>query len=143
MRWLYTILRWLLATGVTVIAASGIHSWTIQRGLTALGVAIPADLAMQTAFNDFIGLAPALAAVFGIALAIGFLIAEVLRHRLKIPALSAFPLAGGVAIAVTLGIMAWQMGMTPVASAREPLGFLLLSLSGALGGLVFVASRRR
>lgn len=143
MRWLNTILRWLAAVVVTTIAASLIHSWTIQNGLIALGVEIPSALRWRTAVSDFIGLAPALAAVFGIALALGFVVAAILYPRLMVPPVIAFPLAGAAAIAATLAIMAWQMGLTPIASAREPLGFILLSLSGALGGLVFVLTKRR
>ena len=143
MRWLNTIWRWLLAVIVTVITASIVHSWTIQQGLIALGVEIPAGLRLRTAIQDFIGLAPALGVVLAIALAVGFLVAALLRPRLKVPAIIAYPLAGAVAVGVTLAIMAWQMNITPIASAREPIGFALLSLAGGLGGLVFVVTNRR
>nr|WP_310524468.1 hypothetical protein [Polymorphobacter sp.] len=143
MRWLNTIWRWLLAVIVTTITACVVHSWTIQQGLIALGIDIPFGLRLRTAFNDFIGLAPALGAILAIALAIGFLIAAFLGPRLKVPAIIAYPLAGAVATGVTLWIMALQMHITPIASAREPLGFALLCMAGALGGLVFVLARRR
>ena len=143
MRWLNTIGRWLLAVVVTTIVSSGVHSWTIQNGLAALGVEIPAGLALRTAAADLAGLAPALAAVLAIALAIGFIIAALLGPRLKVPAIVAYPLAGGAATGVMLAIMRWQMKITPIASAREPGSFILLCAAGALGGLVFVATRRR
>lgn len=143
MRWLNTILRWLVATIITVIVASAVHSWTIQNGLIALGVDIPLGTRLRTAVTDFIGLAPALAVVLGIALAIGFLVAGVLQPRLKVPRLIAYPLAGAVAVAATLVIMVQQMDLTPIASAREPLGFALLCAAGAIGGLYFASARRR
>lgn len=142
MRWINTIWRWALAVIVTVVAASAVHSWTIQQGLIGLGVTIPQDLRLNTAVADFQGLAPALLVVFGAALAIGFVIAAVLQPRLQIAAILAWPIAGAAAIAVTLLIMRWQMAITPIASAREPLGFALLAASGALGGLAFAATRR-
>lgn len=143
MRWLKTTGRWLLAVIVTTMISSAVHSWTIQQGLTDLGVEIPADVAFQSAATDLVGLGPALGVVLGIALAIGFLIAAWLGPRLKVPALFAFPLAGGAAVGVTLAIMRWQMNITPIASAREPLGFALLCMAGAVGGLIFVITRRR
>jgi hypothetical protein len=135
--------RWVVAVIITTIAASAIHSWIIQRGLIALGAEIPTGLALRTALTDFIGLAPALGGVLAIALAVAFLVATFLGPRLKVPALVAFPLAGGVAVGATLAIMHWQMNITPIASAREPLGFALLCGAGALGGLVFALTRRR
>ena len=141
---IFTIIgRWLLAVVITTIAASLVHSWTIQQGLIALGVDIPTPLAIQTAFNDFIGLAPALGGILAIALALGFFVAAYLAPRLKVPALIAYPLAGSVALGLTFLIMRWKMDITPIASAREPIGFALLCAAGALGGVVFAATRRR
>ncbi|GGE13409.1 hypothetical protein GCM10011529_19730 [Polymorphobacter glacialis] len=143
MRWLNTILRWLAAVVVTVIAASLVHSWTIQRGLSNLGIDISAGLGLRTAAADFAGLAPALFVVLGTALAVGFIVAAVLNRYLNLPRWVAFPLAGGVAVGVTLALMYLRMQITPIASAREPLGFIMLCLAGALGGWVFVITKRR
>jgi hypothetical protein len=143
MRVFNTIWRWLVAVIVTTLAASAVHSWIIQQDLVALGVEIPTGVALRSAVTDFIGLAPALGGVLAIALAVGFLVATVFGPRLKVPPLIGFPLAGGVAVGVTLLIMRWQMNITPIASAREPLGFALLCGAGILGGLVFVLTRRR
>jgi hypothetical protein len=135
--------RWLVAVIVTTLAASAVHSWIIQRDLIALGAEIPGDVALRSAVGDFVGLAPALGGVLAIALAVAFVVAALLGPRLKIAPLVANPLAGAVAVGVTLLIMRWQMNITPIASAREPLGFALLCGAGALGGLVFAVSRRR
>jgi hypothetical protein len=143
MRLFNTLGRWVVAVIVTTTAASAAHSWINQRSLIALGIEIPTATALRTAVGDFIGLAPALGGVLGIALAVGFIVATWLGPRLKVPALLAYPLAGGVAVGVTLAIMRWQMAITPISSAREPLGFALLCGAGALGGLVFIATRRR
>jgi hypothetical protein len=143
MRLFNTIGRWVVAVIVTTAAASAAHSWINQRALIAMGVEIPTATAFRTAMGDFIGLAPALGGVLGIALAVAFVVATWLGPRLKVPALLAYPLAGGVAVGVTLMLMRWQMDITPIASAREPLGFALICLAGALGGLVFVGTRPR
>jgi hypothetical protein len=143
MRWLGITLRWLLAVIVATAAASAAHSWAVQQQLAALGVAIPAGDALASGVDDLVGQGPAVGAILGIALAVGFLVAAWLGPRLKVPARLAYPLAGTVAVAATLWIMRQQMQITPIAGAREALGFALISLGGGLGGLVFALTRRR
>jgi hypothetical protein len=143
MRWLNIIGRWLAAVAVTVVGVSAAHSWRVQSGLIALGVEIPPPLRLQTALADFIGLAPALFVVLGVAIAIGMLAAAALRGRLKIADNLAFPLGGAASIAVTLLVMYWQMNMTPLAGARDLSGFAMFCAAGALGGLVFARTAPR
>lgn len=143
MRWLGILGRWLLAVVVATIGASAVHSWTIQNELAKLGVEIPAAMGFSSGVDDLVGQGPALGGILAIALAVAFVVAARLGPRLKVPALVAYPLAGTVAVAVTLMLMRWQMHITPVAGAREAAGFVLISLAGGLGGLVFALTRRR
>ena len=143
MRWLGILGRWLLAVVVTTAAASAVHSWMVQTELAKLGVAIAPDLALSTAAGDLVGQGPTFGGILAISLALGFIIAALLGARLKVPAIIAYPLGGMVAVAVTLVIMQLQMHITPIAGVRQPLGFVLVSLAGGLGGLVFALTRRR
>jgi hypothetical protein len=143
MRWLGITGRWLLAVIVATIGASAVHSWAIQRELARLGVAIPADTGLRSGIDDLTGQGPAVGGILAIALAIGFIVAALLGPRLKVPTLLAYPLAGTVAVAFTLWLMRLQMNITPIAGARETPGFVLISLAGGLGGLVFALTRRR
>ena len=143
MRWLKNIAAWAFATLTTVVAASAVHSIDVQSRLLGLGVRIPWPLRLSTGLDDFIGLAPALLAVLGGALALGFIIAAILRPRLPALAPIAFPLAGAAAVATALALMARQMAMTPIASARDWPGFTMLCVAGAIGGLVFSRLRPR
>jgi hypothetical protein len=99
-------------------------------------------MGFSSGVDDLIGQGPALGGILAIALAVAFVVAAWLGPRLKVPALVAYPLAGTVAVAVTLMLMRWQMHITPVAGAREAAGFVLISLAGGLGGLVFALTRR-
>lgn len=137
MRWLKTILDWLVAVAVTVIAASAWHSWSVQSQLIGLGAEISPALRLTTAASDLVGLAPALLPVFGAALALGFALAAFLRPRLPALADIAYPLAGAAAVATALGLMGLQFETVPLAGARGALGFAILCAAGALGGLVF------
>ena len=147
MRRLYTMLplalHWAIAVVATVIAVSAWQSYSVQSRLIALGVDIPLPLRLHTAFGDLVGLAPALLPVLGGALALGFLVAAVLRPRLPMLAAVAYPLAGAAAVGLALAVMAWQMAITPIAGARGDLGFAVLCGAGAVGGFVFSRLRTR
>lgn len=142
-RWLRTILAWLAGAAATVLAASLVHSLAVQAGLTALGVELPAGLRLTAWAGDLAGLAPALFGVLGGALAIGLVVAVLLKPRLPALAGIAEPLAGAAAVAVALWAMHLNFATTPLASARTTAGFLALCAAGALGGWVFARVMRR
>ena len=137
MRIVRILVSWLIAVIVTTAGISVIHSLRIQSGLAELGVELPLGLRLSTIGRDFIGLAPALGAVVAIALAIGFVVAALLRPRLPSLAWIAYPLAGGVAIVVALVAMKYSFDITPIAGARGALGLPLFGLVGAVGGWIF------
>ncbi|MGL4542048.1 MAG: hypothetical protein ACRCUI_06025 [Polymorphobacter sp.] len=137
MRMVRIFLAWLLAVVVTTLGVSIVHSLRIQSGLTDLGVDLPLGLRVSTIGRDFIGLAPALGAVIAIALAVGFVIAALLRKPLPALAGIAYPLAGGVAVAVALAAMQYSFDITPIAGARGTFGLPLFGLVGAFGGWIF------
>jgi len=137
MRIVRILLLWLIAVVVTTGVISIIHSLRIQQGLAELGVVLPVGLRLQTIGRDFVGLAPALGAVVAIALAVGFVVAAVLRPRLPALAGIAYPLAGAVAIYVALFAMHYSYDITPIAGARGTFGLPLFALAGAFGGWIF------
>lgn len=137
MRWLRVGGAWLVATVAMVIAASIVHSLSVQAGLTALGVEVPLATRVDTWFGDLKGMHRALLGVFGAALAVGFAVAALARRWLNVAPIVAYSLAGAAAIAVALWIMKLQFAMTPLASARGWLGWAALCLAGALGGFAF------
>lgn len=137
MRLAKTMGGWLLAVLVATLGTGLVHSWRVQSGLRALGAEIPADVGLATAIGDIAGMGVPVAGVYAIALALGFGLARLLRPWLPGLAGMAYPLAGGLAVAATLAIMKTAMHITPLAGARDILGFLGFCLSGVLGGLVF------
>ncbi|MFZ4380451.1 MAG: hypothetical protein ACOYO0_00600 [Sandarakinorhabdus sp.] len=141
MAWAKDILRtgpaWSASVLATTVMASIIQSWQVQSGLINLGAEVPAGLALETAFQDFTGLALPVLAVFGIALALAFALAGWLKPKLPILAPIAWPLAGAAAIGTTLGFMHAQFQTTPLAGARGPDGFILFCAAGAMGGAIF------
>lgn len=81
--------------------------------------------------------------VLSISLAIGFLIAGILKRFLPAFASIAYPLSGAVAIGVTLGLMYLQFQTIPISGARNLPGFVAQMIAGAIGGYVFSVSRGR
>ncbi|WP_310497661.1 hypothetical protein [Sandarakinorhabdus sp.] len=133
-----TTLDWLLAVVVATVGACWTHSWRVQAGLKAVGAEIPPSLAYKTMMQDAFGMGPAVAAVFGLGLALAFLIAALLRRRWPmVPPSFAYALAGGAAVATALSLMKTAMAITPLAGAREPIGFAMMVMSGVIAGLVF------
>ena len=141
MAWAKDVVRtgpaWAAAVVATTAMASIIQSWQVQSGLIDLGVAIPDDLAMETALRDFTGLALPVLAVFGIALALAFALAGWAKPKLPMLAPIAWPLAGAAAIGTTIGFMHAQFQTTPLAGARGWDGFILFCAAGAIGGGIF------
>jgi len=132
------IVRFVLAVVVATILVSFSHSLMVQQALLDLGVALPGRVRLETMGVDLLGLAPALGAVLAAGFLLAFGVAWWLSRRA--PAwlrVLAYPLAGAVAVAATLGLMFWAYGMTPIAGARTGTGQALMVLSGAIGGLVF------
>jgi hypothetical protein len=137
MIWMRRIFALLVATAVTLLFASLAHSLFVQAELAALGVALPGGTRLRGAVADVTGLAPALGSVIALSLAIAFLIAGWLLRRLPGLASLAYPLAGWAAIALALWGMQLVFGFSALAGARTSAGFLAMSLSGLIGGLVF------
>ncbi|MBY0421419.1 MAG: hypothetical protein K2Q06_03885 [Parvularculaceae bacterium] len=133
------LLAFLLSVAVAASLGSLFHSFETQNALIAAGLDFPLGDRMRGAFEDYLGLVPGqYGAVIAIALALGFVVAAVLRRVLKPLAGVAFPLAGAAAVALTLYLMSQQFyTTTPIAGARGPIGFGLQCLAGAIGGLVF------
>lgn len=130
------------AVFVTVVAASFAHTHFTIQALRDVGAEVSQAAALETVRGDFLGLAPALAAVIAIAFLIGFLVAGLARRAIKLPRPIAFAIAGAAAFGTALWLMRLSYAITPLGSARSWAGFLTLCAAGALGGLVFASVSR-
>ncbi len=128
-----------VAVAATFVATSVVHTEFVLAGLASIGAPAPLDLNLATVVGDVAGLAPALAPVVAIALALGFVVAAGLKRVLKPLAGIAYPLAGFAAMATALYAMKLSYHTTPLAGARSDAGYVLICLAGALGGYAFAA----
>jgi hypothetical protein len=136
--WGRRLLALVAAALVATLLASLGHSIMVQGALRDLGVHIPLGTGLSAMVRDFIGLLPALGGILAGALLLAFLVAGFLRGR--VPGwLSpfAYPIAGFVAVSAALLAMRFSFGFSPLAGAREPGGFLLMSAGGLVAGLLF------
>jgi hypothetical protein len=143
MRFARPVLAFLAAVAVTFVIASVVHTHFVIQRLIGLGVEVPQSAALATVGGDLVGLAPAFGPVIAITLLLGFLIAVVVRRYLPALAPIAFPTAGAAAMATMLAIMHAIFKMTPIAGARDPGGWWLICLSGAVGGALFALLAKR
>ena len=142
-RSLRTLAAFLAALIVGFTLASAFHSQFVLARLAGVGAQIGLGDRLRMTLGDIAGLAPSYGAILGIALAIGFAVAWVVKRFLKPLAAIAYPLAGAAAVATALQLMSMQFEMTPVAGARGPLGFAAQCAAGALAGWVFERLRPR
>jgi hypothetical protein len=136
-----TLIAFIVAVVVGFLLASVLHSQFVLARLSAVGAEIGMGDRLAMTLGDILGLGGSYGLIIGIALAVGFLVAWIVKRCVKRLASVAYPLAGAAAIALALFLMHLQFEMTPVAGARGPLGFLAQCLAGALAGFVFAQLR--
>lgn len=144
MRILKLVLAFVAAVIATTILGAAFHTQFVIGRLTDMGIAVSFADRMSTTLHDIAGMAP----LFGMVIAIGFLVAFLagaLVYRFAgVQRDLIYVVAGAVAIAVALSAMAMVYNITPIAGARSWAGFVAQMAAGALGGYVFaLVSRMR
>ena len=133
------LIGYLLAVALTTVAGSALQTHQVVRDLQHAGADIAPALATQMTLSDLTTFGPQFGAIVAIALAVGFIVAAILKRVLKPLAPVAYVIAGGTAIAaamLVLPILLKLDGIVPLAGARGT-GLALQALAGAFGGLVF------
>lgn len=139
---LRVVLAFLAAVVVTTILGAAFHTQFVIGRLSDLGIAVSFSDRLSTTLHDIGGMAP----MFGMVIAIGFLVAFLagaLVYRFAGARRELiYVVAGAVAIAVALSAMAMVYNITPIAGARSWAGFAAQMLAGALGGYAFAMLSR-
>ncbi|MBX3504196.1 MAG: hypothetical protein KF895_01870 [Parvibaculum sp.] len=139
---LRVVLAFLAAVVVTTILGAAFHTQFVIGRLSDLGIAVSFSDRLSTTLHDIGGMAP----MFGMVIAIGFLVAFLagaLVYRFAGARRELiYVVAGAVAIAVALSAMAMVYSITPIAGARSWAGFAAQMLAGALGGYAFAMLSR-
>lgn len=133
------LIGYLFAVAATTLIGSALQTHQVVMDLRHAGAKIAPALAAQTMLSDLTTFGPQFGAIVAIALAVGFIVAAVLKRVLTPLAPAAYPIAGAAAIVaamLVLPILLKLDGITPLAGARGA-GLALQALAGALGGLVF------
>ena len=125
-----------------VVAAAATGSLVQSQRAISWIESIDAPIALSDQFgmyaHDLVHFAPTWAAIVAFGFLIAFLVTGWLARRLPRYRSGLFLLAGCSAIVTALLVMNAMLPVTAVAAARDGLGFGLLSLSGAVGGAVYV-----
>jgi len=129
-----TVFAWLIGSFATYVLASLLHTQLILHELGALDVALSVDERLSTTWGDFLGLR-----LYGVVVALSMAIGFIIVYLASRPSTRRwhYALGGTIAIAIALITMRLSFSITPIASAREPLGLALHCVAGALGGWVF------
>ncbi len=141
MRILLSIGAWWAAAAITFVVAAGFITLRIIADQAAVGADYGSADWLQAYWMNLSGLAPLYGVVVAVALAIGFLVAAVLKRVLRPLAPIAYPLAGAAAVVALIWIVnnyAAPPGVGgAIPGARSPLELALQAVAGAIGGIAF------
>ncbi|MEL6363433.1 MAG: hypothetical protein AAFR11_01165 [Pseudomonadota bacterium] len=136
------IVAYLLAAATALVAASAASTHFVLAGLQDLGADVTLSERLSQTWKDLVGVAPAYGAViaagFGVALPVGWLVGQVLAPIRFLR----FPAAGAAAIGLALFLMYRQFDVVPIIGAQSTPGLVAQLAAGALGGLVFAVLRK-
>ncbi|WP_339878909.1 hypothetical protein [Pseudidiomarina gelatinasegens] len=106
--------------------------------LTALSVVIDMPTRMNTILHDLLHFGPLFALILTPTLFIAFIVAALIAKKLPSLERWLFIVGGGVALAIAFLIVDSLAPMpTLIAANRSPLGFALMSITGAFAGWIF------
>lgn len=138
------LLAYLAATLITAALGSLIQTQFNLAALQALGAPISPSVRLETSAQDLIGFAPLWAAVLALGFLIAFVTALLISHPLPRHRATLLIAAGTVSVFATLWLMQLALPIAVIAATRDGAGFVLMGLTGAVGGWVFAwLSRRR
>lgn len=131
------ILHVLLASLLSFLVASVMHSQTTISGLIDVGANLTLNDKLTTVYYDFIGLLPVYGSIIFAGMLIAMPIASLIKDRLNISNRLVHCLAGAIAILTILIAMHPILNVTLIAGARGTGGMLMQSIAGAVGGLAY------
>jgi hypothetical protein len=142
-------IKLLIASAVTFIFASFMHTQAVLSGLVNIGAEIPLSLRIQTVFVDFIGLLPTYGIIVLIGMLIAMPVANLVVKKLNLavnskpqkPQILLYAAAGALAMFCILMAMHPILNITVIAGARGWSGLLSQSIAGAIGGIAFALIR--
>ena len=131
------LLPFLIAVMCTFIAASIAHSQFVLFALKDLGIQISSSDWLAMTASDLVGLLPGYGGVIFLTLLLAFWGTNRLLKKCRGLPDTCYGIAGFSAMALALLAMQPLLGVTLIAGAREPLGFVLQCAAGGWGGWVF------
>jgi hypothetical protein len=135
------ILHLLLASLLSFVIASMMHSQTTISGLIEVGANLSWNDKLTTIYSDFIGLLPVYGSIIFAGMFIAMPIASFIKKKLQLTNRLVHCLAGAVAVLTILIAMHPILNVTLIAGARGTGGMLMQSIAGAIGGLAYAFMR--
>lgn len=134
---LLRVLHFLLALlGTAAVCCVAASQFNLAR-LAGMGVSVPVSDRLAVTAHDLVSMGPLYGALIGVALVIAFPVTGLLMRWFSGKRTLLYVLAGAAALAVLLFAMNHAFGITLIAAARSPAGFLSQVIAGAVGGWLF------
>ena len=132
------ILGWSAAVLTTTVLGSVIQTQLNLGAIARIYQPVSLTERVGTTLFDLGSFGPTWAAIVALAFLIAFVVAGLLARRWPARRAMLLPLAGFVAVLTALLVMDAMLPVTVIAAARSAPGLMLMSLTGALGGWVYL-----
>jgi hypothetical protein len=142
MKKLVLLQYFVLAACVTFVSVCILQTQMVLLALSNLDIDITWSKRIYMTTQDLLGLFPSYGVVIAIGLAIGFVIAKIIKSYTRLSSYYLYVVAGGFTMAAILMAMHPILGVSLLAGARSTFGIVLQIISGLLGGFCFMRLRQ-
>jgi len=131
-----TLLIFLAAVVDTAILTSLVSTQLVLADLSGFGLTVTFSDRLQATLHDLLGLAAPLLILIGLSFLVAFTVA---RYAIRFGGSTRlwYLAAGFFSIPAAIILIKYFMGGTLLASARTPLGMLLVAFCGMAGGWIY------
>jgi len=138
-----TIIIFVCAVLVATLLTSIVSSQLILSDVESFGLTVDFSNRLSVTLKDILGLGPALALLIGLSFLVAFIIARYCLKFIGGNKVYWYFAAGFTSFPVTLFLIKYFMGITLLASARTPVGMLLVACCCMAGSWIYVVLTSR
>lgn len=134
---LKTIVPFIFTTLIATLLVCIVSTQIILADLQSFGLSISTEVRFNATIQDLLGLAPALYLLISIGFLVGFIIARYAHQLIGGNRAIWYIAVGMTSFPITMYLIQYFMGLTPIASARTPLGLFLTTCCCIISAWLF------
>jgi len=127
----------IFSTFLATLLVSIVSTQIILAEVQSFGLSISTEIRVNATIEDLLGLAPALYLLISIGFLVGFIIAKYAYQLIGGNRILWYVGVGITSFPITIHLIQYVMGLTPIASARTPLGLFLTTCCCIISAWLF------